>query len=128
MLKPCFVLWFNWVELGVVLVGVAINTVGLALLLTHLWTTCVIVASSLCGIIVVVILIVIKRGYFSGKVSAEQLVNDEQYKELELMWNSKQKKDKFLINFEGNSRNRGAEGGSSSEEGNTEDYLRVGKG
>jgi hypothetical protein len=79
-LKPCFVLWFNWVELGVILIGVTVNTTGLALLLTKEWTLCVILASSLCGAVVIVMIIIIKKGYFSAKVGDEKEVNEEQYK------------------------------------------------
>lgn len=106
-MKPCFVLWFNWVEFGVIAVGLVVNVMGFVLYMTGERSICIIVCCCLCGAVVIVVMFVIKRGYFSGRVSDEKQANEDQLKELEMMWLSKQKKDKFLLNFEGNSRNKG---------------------
>lgn len=37
-MKPCFILWFNWVELGVILMGLVVNIMGFILFLTGQWT------------------------------------------------------------------------------------------
>ena len=44
-------------------------------------------------------IIFIKRKYFSRQVDDERK-NEDQYKELEMIWATKQKKEKYLISFE----------------------------
>lgn len=91
-MKPCFIMWFNWVELAVIMIGLVVNVMGFVLYLTGLWTLCAILAGSLSGTVMLLMIIIIKKGYFSAKVSTEKIVNEEQYKELEMMWESKQRK------------------------------------
>jgi len=51
-------------------------------------------------VLIIGIIIYIKRSHFSRQVNDEQNMNEDQYKELEMMWASKQKKQKYLISFE----------------------------
>ena len=99
-MKPCFVVWFNWVELGTIMIGLIINIMGLILYLTGLRTFSIILASGLCSLLIVVIVILIIKRYCSRQVQDEKKVNEEQSKELEMMWVKKQKQKKFLISFE----------------------------
>lgn len=79
-MKPCFVLWFNWIEFGVIAIGLVVNVMGLVLYLTGEWTICVISCCSLCGAVVILVMVIIKKGYFSAKVSDERQADEEQYK------------------------------------------------
>ena len=52
----------------------------------------------------------IKRRHFSRQVADDKRMNDDQYKELEMMWASKQKKNKILVSMvdgEEKKRNKG---------------------
>ena len=71
-LKPCFIYWFNWVDFSIALIGVTVNCLGLALYLTGYWTVCVVLVSSICGMIVLFTIIFIKRSYFSTPVNDEK--------------------------------------------------------
>jgi len=73
---------------------------GLVLYLTGLRIVCIIITACLCVVLIIGIIIYIKRSHFSRQVNDEQNMNEDQYKELEMMWASKQKKQKYLISFE----------------------------
>jgi hypothetical protein len=75
-LKPCFVLWFNWVEFGVIAIGLVVNVMGLVLYITGQWAICVIATFSLCGAVLIIVLVIIKKGYFSAKISDEKQADE----------------------------------------------------
>jgi hypothetical protein len=67
-MKPCFVVWFNWVELATIMLGLVVNAVGLVLYLTGYRTICIIVAAALCGLVILATIIYIKKRHFSRQV------------------------------------------------------------
>jgi len=73
---------------------------GLVLYITQLWTICVIVTFSVCGLSCVLVIIYIKRKYFSQQVHDAKEEDNDNVKELEEMWKAKQYQRKKLISFD----------------------------
>ena len=66
-LKPCFITWFNYVELLVILIGIVVNVFGLVLYMTDLWLLCVLAAVGSSLIVFIMTMIYIKRNFFQSK-------------------------------------------------------------
>ena len=63
-----------------------------------------IVASSLSALVLLFMLVFIKRRYFTVQVQSFEEERADNVQELEMMWESKQKKDKQILNFESRGR------------------------
>lgn len=95
-MKPCLIEWFNWIEFLTIFLGLIWNVGGLVLYLTKMWTLCVIIFGGLSVVAVIVVLLIIKRVYFSS--ATVNLENDEnEVKELQLGRKYNQTKNKMLI-------------------------------
>ena len=81
-MKPCFIVWFNWVELTAISIGIVANIMGLVLYMTGQRTLAIILTCSLCGIIILIVVVLIIKRYFSRQVDDDKKANEEQTKEL----------------------------------------------
>lgn len=68
-MKPCLIEWFNWIEFLSIFIGFIWNVGGLVLYLTKQWTLCVILFGGITIIAIAIVIIIIKRVYFSSSVT-----------------------------------------------------------
>lgn len=66
-IKPCLIEWFNWIEFMVIFLGVIWNTAGLVLYLTKEWILAIVLAGVASGVLVALVVVVVKKGYFDIK-------------------------------------------------------------
>jgi hypothetical protein len=70
-MKPCLIEWFNYIEFLSVVIGIIFNSAGLALYITKQWMICLISASSLIIISILLTVYFIRKHYFLKKVHNE---------------------------------------------------------
>lgn len=68
-LKPCFINWFNYVEFFVIFIGIVVNVMGFVLFITGQWVMCVIVVSSVSGLSLLILIIFIRKRFFSKQIA-----------------------------------------------------------
>ena len=62
----------------VIVIGIIVHVMGFVLFMTGQWTLCVIITCVLCGVAVLVVVVFLKKKYFSGQVLVEEKMGEEQ--------------------------------------------------